>query len=333
MKRTALPLLMLGAALTICANERVAHADDASLIFDRAVKEHDAGKCEQDPIGDPPTCARAADDFAVVFQMNPQALGALRNLAYTERGLGRIASAARHFRELAEKAPSDSKPERRAWATFAAQEATSLSERVPKLTLQSAAPTPNEIVARVDDKVVTAIGTPMDLDPGQHTVHVEAAGFQPFDALVQLQERDQKNVEIKMTPNAQHPGIAILAPPHTPPAPTSPPPAPGEHHSTVAPTVIAIAGAGVAAIGLGLGLGALVERNSNCDTQKLCDGNSLQTAHGLADASTVVVIVGGAALAVGIVWYIAVPSSSGEPAKVTASISATPRSVSAIVRF
>jgi hypothetical protein len=314
-------------ACAICTSGPFAFADDAAAIFARAVSEHDSGKCEDTPVGDAATCARAADDFKEVYASNPAALGALRNLAYTERGLGRIASAAKHFRELAEKAPNDPKPERRAWAKFAAQEADSLSARVPTLTVRLATPTPSGLAVTLDGVAFSSIDTPLALDPGAHRLHAEAAGFQPFDALVRLDEHDQKIVEVQLAPNSAPPLIASAPPTRTPPrAPKEAP----THHSHLAPVVITLAGAGVTALGLGLGLGALVERNSNCDAQKVCADDSLQTAHDLADASTLLVVVGSVALAGGLIWYFAIPSDSNPH---TVAITATPRSVNATIRF
>ena len=319
----------IAAALSTAANS--ARADDVTAIFERAVAEHDAGKCESSPVGDAALCARAADDFKTVYAMNASALGALRDLAYTERGLGRVASAHAHFRELAEKAPNDPKPERRAWAAHAIEEADALAQRVPYVIVHPPTPAPVGMIVRVDDTAVP-LSTPVPLDPGEHRVHAEAPGVAPFDALVNLEERDQKNVDVRWPAPVTISSPPLATPPNT--APLSPEPAmhaAPPHHSHVAPLVIGLAGAGVAAAGLAFGGAALVERNTNCDAQKVCSPGTLDTAKGFADASTVLLIVGGAAFATGIVWYIATPSDP--PSSPSAAIVFTPRSASAVVRF
>ena len=37
--------------MAILAAAHVARADDVKVVFDRAVKEHDEGKCESTPVG------------------------------------------------------------------------------------------------------------------------------------------------------------------------------------------------------------------------------------------------------------------------------------------
>ena len=90
----------------------------ATDLFDKAVTKMGQGNCDREdpavaakPI-DVGTCKEARELFKRAYELYPSALGALRNLAFTEKGLGMVASAARSFRELARKAPLDPKPER-----------------------------------------------------------------------------------------------------------------------------------------------------------------------------------------------------------------------------
>jgi hypothetical protein len=286
-------------------------------------------------VGDAATCARAIDDFKRVYSMSPDALGALRDLAYTERGLGRIASAATHFRELATKAPNDPKPERRAWAKFAAREADSLSARVPSLTVRVSAPVPTGLAVSVDGAAIAAVDAPMALDPGGHQLHAEAPGFQPFDELVHLEEHDQDIVEVQLAPKNVR--LPVVVPSSSTTSSSKPSPSSEKtetHHSRVVPLIVTLTGGGVVGVGLGFGIAAFVQTVSNCDSQKMCDGNSLPIAHSLADISTVLVVAGSVVMAGGIVWYFLIPPDSGGGASAhTVGITATPRSVNAVFQF
>jgi hypothetical protein len=105
----------------------------ASELFDQGVKAMERGRCDEAPVGDAAECTNAADQFRRAFELYPDGLGALRNLAYVEKSLGRLATASRWFRELARRAPLDPRPARQLWADFARKELEELAPRVPHL--------------------------------------------------------------------------------------------------------------------------------------------------------------------------------------------------------
>jgi hypothetical protein len=261
----------------------------AKDLFDKGVKLMDEGKCDEKPT-DVAKCKEARDAFKRACEITG-ALGALRNLAYTEKGLGMVASAARDFREVARRAPLDPKPERRKWADFAREEADALEPRVPHLTVKVVEPAPNAKIT-LDGVALpeAAWNTAMPVDPGPHSVHAEAPGRLPFEGTATLGEKQEKTIAITLDVESK--------PTDTASGPSKLPP-------------LIVAGVGVIGIGVGLGLGyaSMKKRDDACDANKLCDPQGLEDGRSLANASTIVTGIGAGVLAVGIVWWALTPSS------------------------
>src|SRR5439155_26351465 len=133
--------------------------------------------CNESPT-DVGKCKKARGDFKRSYDLYPAALGALRNLAYVEKGLGMVASVARDFREVARKAPLDPKRERQKWAEIARAEVNNLEPRVPHLTIKVPADRPAGMKVVLDGAILAeaAWDTQIDVDPGKHEVHAEAPG-------------------------------------------------------------------------------------------------------------------------------------------------------------
>ncbi|MGZ3421197.1 MAG: hypothetical protein ACXVEE_25200 [Polyangiales bacterium] len=269
----------------------------AKDLFDKGVRLMEEGKCDESPPKDLAKCKEARDAFKRAYEITG-ALGALRNLAYTEKGLGMVASAARDFREVARRAPLDPKPERHAWADFAKKEVEQLEPRVPHLVIK--------VPERVPGLKITLDGvslgegawdTPIAVDPGKHDVHAEAPGRLAFEGTTTLAEKQNKTIAIDV------------------PAQTNT--TEKKAGNKTLPLVVGAVGVVAVGVGLGIGYASKKKRDDSCDaTTKLCDPQGLDDGRSLANTSTIVTGVGAALLVTGVVWYVLTPST---PAKDTAT--------------
>jgi len=241
-------------------------------------------------------------------------LGTLLYLATCHEKQGRTASAWSEFTSAKDWAERTNQGER---AAFARRHLTPLEQRLSNVLLR--APEIPGLHIKVDNGVlsVAAVGTPLPLDPGQHTIAVEAEGYMPWHT----------TVTIPVEPGSTEVTVPQLEPVHTslPPPSTTPNPVEGGHEK--APTAgpgnsvplwigAGVAGAGVVAGSIfgGLAVGA---RNSAADacTNNRCTQSGLSdidNAKTFATVSTVGFCVGlGGALVAG---YFALRGGGGEPA-------------------
>lgn len=298
-------LLVLAALIALPGRAFASANDDKALateLFAKGVKRMEDGKCDQPKITDEAACGEARELFAHAYEIYPAGLGALRNLAYVERGLGRYASAARHFRELQQKAPQDPNPKRHVWAEFATKELETLEPLVPRVTI--VVPVAGEgTTVTIDDKPLPkgAWGTAIEIDPGSHKVHAEANGAEPFDAEITLSEKDTKTVEVTLAAKA-------IAPEPAPKAPLPMPPEKKEERpSRALPLVVAGVGVVTIAAGLVLGYRAISKKSDACGEGKLCEPSGLDDARSAARWSNVVTGVGAIVAATGVTWFLLTP--------------------------
>jgi hypothetical protein len=297
----------LGVAVVLATlfARRAARADDAELaqqkeqdkkvatdLFDAGVAKMAAGRCDQTPIGDAAVCNEARDAFRRAYALYPAGLGALRNAAYVEKGLGLVASAARDFRELARQAPLDPNPARRLWAEFAQKEYEALSPRVPHVVITVGSAKIPKMTIVLDGAALAepAWGTKLDLDPGKHTLHAEAPNRAPFEATFDLRESEEKTIAVELAPQAPTTLAASVEPPAAP--------------NRLAPAIVTAAGGFAVGVGLGFGYVALKAKSDGCGDSKFCDPEKLQAGRSAASTSTIVTGVGLAALGGGLVWYL-----------------------------
>lgn len=276
----------------------------ATDLFDKGVKLMDAYECDKDP-KDVDECKQALDDFKRAYALYPSALGALRNSAFVEKGLGMVASAARDFREVARKAPLDPKPERQKWAGYANDEVKALEPRIPHLTIKVPSDRPAGMTVMLDGAPLlsAAWDTQIDVDPGVHSVRAEAPGRVRFDGTITLGEKQTKTIAVALEVDSTY------VPPTTE--------APKEPASRTLPWIVTSVGAVGVAAGLGLGYASMKKKDDACGGTKVCDPDGLSSGRSLANASTVVTSVGAAALVGGIVWLLLTPSSSSSSAPTT----------------
>jgi hypothetical protein len=279
-----------------------AESDDAARsiaqpLFDDAVKLMEEARCDDENITPDrrPRCRDALAKFKKAFDIYPAGLGALRNAAFCERGLGMFASATRDFREVARRAPLDPNPSKQLWAKHAAEEADKLGKLVPHVVVTVET---KGARVRIDDADIpaAAYGVPIPLDPGDHVVVAEAAGHVALRRTIELEPKEDLAIVVRLAP-----------------IPTPPPPRRRESPSYALP--IAFLGAGVAVLGAGLGLGYAAKhaRDDACDggsPLRCHDEAGLDRARRYARASTIVTVASGALLATSAVVFV-VKSSHG----------------------
>jgi len=295
--------LSAATALVLLSPAAPARADDddkalATELFAKGNKKLEQGKCDQAQIGDKAACEEAREHFQRAYDIYPQGLGALRNLAYVERGLHRYASAARRFRELQQKAPNDPNPKRHIWAEYAAKELEVIEPLIPHLTVEPPSDRPDGMTVAIDDKPLPqpAWGTSIEIDPGNHKVHAEAPGAVSFDANVTLAEKEKKSVAITFAKAA-------------PVKPPDPKPASSKGVPRIVPLAVAGAGAVAVIVGLGFGYAAISTKQDACGDGKLCEPAGLSDARSYAVTSNIVTGVGAAVLIGGAAWYFLTPAA------------------------
>jgi hypothetical protein len=292
-----------------------ARADDVALateVFESGVKKMTKGRCEETPIGDRTVCTAARDDFRHAYELYPSGLGALRNLAFVEKGLGLVASSASHFRELARKAPLDTKPARRLWADFAKKELEEIEPRIPHLVINVAKGAPEDTRVAIDDTPVAQAswGASLEVDPGTHSVVAEAKGTTGFQMNVVVAETETRTIDIAFETKADAP--PALTTPSSTPMPTTVAP-----ERRIAPLVVTGVGVATVAVGLAFGWAAIQKHKEVCSGPG-CDPNAYADGKSLARTSTIVTGVGLAAAASGLVWYVLSSPSKGDPERRTA---------------
>jgi hypothetical protein len=261
--------------------------------------------------------AEACPKFEESQRIDP-GLGTLLNLAECQMQTGKTASAWANFLEAAyqAKAAGQSKREMTARARAAA-----LEPKLSRLTIIAGGDAASAEIKR-DGKVVSPSlwGTPVPVDPGDHTVTVAAPGKKPWTSTVTVNpDGHQATISV---PQLEPVVVA-------PPPPPALPPDPGRGSRRVAGIIVGIAGLG------GLGAGAyFAVQAKNKNNQSLSDclmkqptqcsntGVSLRNdALSDGNVATAAIVLGGAVAVTGLVLLISSAKPSA-PAR-TGSLSIT----------
>jgi hypothetical protein len=245
----------------------------------------------------------ACREFGESQRLDPAA-GTLLNLSECEERLGRTGSAWRHVKEaVASLKPDDDRlPMARDWLAR-------LEGTAPRLTVRLARGAPKETTASCDGRALdsAAFGTPEPLDPGEHVIRVEAPGRSPATVRVSLAAGGSATVDLEPGPPSEPPAATDTA------TATTAPPEPSRWSPlTTVGLVTGAAGLVLVAVGGGVGLAAHSDmsdsKTGHCgDAIKQadpnrCDATGLdlrRSARQEADLASVLVVVGGVALAGG----------------------------------
>jgi hypothetical protein len=211
----------------------------------------------------------ACPKFEDSMKLDP-ALGTLLYLAACHEKEGRTASAWSEFSSARAWAERTEQHDR---AAFAQKRIAALESRLSNVVIT--APAIPGLQLKLDEGTLSsaALGTPLPVDPGDHTVAAEAPERQPWHILVKI-PAEPGNTAVEIPPLAPAPVVAAT------------PPAPGATGSGAASSPDATAaggsgnriglwtGVGVTAVGVGIGtwFGILTLQERD-DAQKACPNN------------------------------------------------------------
>jgi hypothetical protein len=266
--------------------------------------------------------ADACAAFAESHKLDP-AIGTVLNLALCFEGWGKVASAQKAYLE-AEKLAAIKGDQKRASA--ARQRADALTPRIPKIVftgLPDALPPDLTVAIDADQVGLDALRTGISVDPGPHVVHYSVEGAKKT-IKVEMAESTSKEVKLDLpepkvetgpdpgTGNGTGTGAGIGAE-------LDDPPVKGRGRGRRI-TGLVVGGAGVVATGVGVTLALMARSDYNsaysahCD-ETGCDDVGYKATHDArskANVATIIVGVGAAAIATGVILYLTAPS--GKPA-------------------
>jgi hypothetical protein len=266
-----------------------------------------------------------------------RAVGTLISLAQCEEAQKKLASARQHWQEAADFA--DALQDRLQRGPAARQRFTELDKRVPRLTVQRSPGAPAGMTVRRDEVTLlpASFGSALPVDPGKHVLIVSAESHEPRTFEVELAEGESRVIEVE-------PGAEVPAPPE--PAPSVP------AAGAVGPSAsdsgsMRIAGYTLGGVGiLGLGLGTIFGLRASskwssakqaCVPGQCGPGSNAQNdkddASSAGTVSTMSFVVGGAALATGVVLLVLAPSSKNGSSTAEVRLVPGPGTLSAIGAF
>ena len=266
--------------------------DEATKLYEEGLKSHDNAKLAE-------ACAK----FEASHRTDP-GYGAAFNLATCDETIGKTASAWAAFLEAAALAKTQGD------AADAKQRADAIAPKLVRLKITVAPPNENVVIKRdgaVQDRA--AWGTNVPVDPGSHPITADAPGKQSWSTTAVV-EGEGKVVLVEV-PTLQN---------STPAASSSTSDAPRPFGAQRG-AALGVGGLGVLGLVIGGALAGTAkskwdEAKPHCDEQHRCDPFGLSTgreARALADGATVPFVVGGVALAAGVVLWLTAPASA--PAK------------------
>jgi hypothetical protein len=239
--------------------------------------------------------AEAYDRFAVADRTAHSPVFVLF-MARCRLNLGRLLEAKELFARVANEqlAPDATEPMRRA-KEDATDELAALAGRIPSIVVRT---TRQRATLTIDGSSRgVAVGAPMELDPGQHTVELRADDGRMLRRVVVLSERGGfTTVDL----DEERPAKEVSA-------------SADVHRGAVAPAIIAL-GLGAVGIGVGTVAGLLAIDRANaakagCDGDSclLSDASTAADARRLATVSTIGFVVGGVGAVAGVLLLVVRP--------------------------
>lgn len=316
----ALRTLVLGAVFTaalVSAPRARAQAGDKALA-EELFRQGQALMHEQ-------RYAEACPKLAESQRMDPST-GTLLNLGTCHEKEGKLASAWSEFNDALQLAQRDDRQDR---VAFAKEHIAAIEPRLSRLKIElSPIGDQPDLEVRLDGKVVgrPAFGVAMPVDPGPHEVGASAPGKHPWQTTVVAAE-GPASVAVVIpaltdAPETMTPGAAPASG-----ARTDRPPSDGKAQRIVA---YALGGVGVVGLAVGsvFGMKAISKNQESNDkgcTDNHCSPDAAEIrrdAQAAGTASTVAFVIGGAALAGGVVLFLTAPKSRTSAA--TARVGAAP---------
>ena len=266
------------------------------------------------------------DQAAAAFQRSIDAepsVGALVNFARYRELQGTTATAVTLYRHAARMADTQSQPER---ARAARKLAAALEPKLSHVTVTAAHPTKGlRIRVAGKDLETISMGKPVPVDPGEIRIEATAPDHQSWTTSVTVAaDGDAQQVEVPRlepaepaSPTPGGEGPTPIAPPAGSTATHGPDDAPGSWSGQHTAALV-VGGVGVVGVVLGGVFGGLAgsqwdEALSYCNDEDTSDcsdeaGPLSNDATTSATVSTVGFVVGGAALATGVILWLTAPS-------------------------
>ena len=253
---------------------------------------------------------RACAKLAESHRLDPRG-GTLLNLAHCHETEGKLATALLEYEEALEMAFAAHRTDR---IEFVQARMAALQDKVPKLVAQ--VPSNSRVQGlevRHNGALLpdAAFGTPVHVDPGQHTLVASAPGSKPWSSTIRI--------DVGETATLTVPSLDRLSRPSLNQPPASPQ---SEQESQVPTTRVAgysLLGAGLAGLGVGLYFGSVAfsrasERDEHCSGTS-CDARGMQLDQQGANAATVANIgFVAAALGLGAGTYFLLQEEDSRPA-------------------
>jgi hypothetical protein len=310
------PSHLLATALLACACAMLpatpalaADPDQAQKLFDRGVDAMEAKRFDQ-----------ACPDIEASYKLDPRP-GTLFTLAECEAQRGRLATAADRYEDylaLYETLSPDKKAKQGDREVVARRQKDTLRPQAPQLTLELGPGAPRETTVLRDGAVVPAstLGTPVSVDPGVHRLSTQAPGGLVTEVEVTLKKGERKLLTLQVAVRSGAPSSSAAS---SSAAAAPEAPAGSEQHDGSKQRLVGLVVGGVGVVGIvaGSALGAVAKGKlgsalSNCPTKTRCplaDQAGVDSAGTLADGSTASFVLGGAALAAGVVVFLTAPSA------------------------
>jgi hypothetical protein len=260
-------------------------------------------------------------------------------IALCHEGQGRVATAWGDFNVVLEQARRDHRADRE---SAALEHIRALEKKMPRVRVTSATH-PLGLEIHRDGALVGEgqLGTALPIDPGTHRFEAHAPGKKAWEQSVVVPAEPQtvdvavpalEDAAVAPAPAPAPPAVA--APPPPAPAPrAAPPPArePAESGSTTRTLGYVAGGAGVVLLGIGTAFGLSASSAwhtaSNACPNNVCrsasDVDRGTSAGHTADVATALFVVGGIAVATGVVLLV-LPSSSSSPARTGRALEVAP---------
>lgn len=218
----ALCLVLVGVSTPSSATE-----EDSKTFFAQGRQLRSAGNCTE-----------AIVAFRRAFEMYPQGLGSLRNIAECEEQLGQFASARNDWWSLRRAVLQSSEPKYQGWDKDAEQGYQRLTNKVAKMTVVVHGADPAKLRITIDSKPLDPrlIGIELERDLGPHTVQASYGGVAP------VTEKRTLTVGAREVVTLEIPG------PRTASSATPPPSPPSSSRLRTA-GIVSLAAGGVGVIG------------------------------------------------------------------------------------
>ncbi len=190
------------AALAAAPTARADAESDAKDLFARARDLRNKGDC-----------AGAVPYFRKAYKVYPNGLGSLRNVAECEEQIGHWASSRRAWLDIKRALVTMAQdPKYDGWDKDAQDAATRLQPKVATVFVDVTVKSPTgegpaneksgvEVFVNGENLGTTLVGTPLERDPGNYRVRVQAQYATPVEGEVTLAAGDAKHLSLRLVQN------------------------------------------------------------------------------------------------------------------------------------